>query len=110
MNIQFRVAGLADAPALLELMREYYAFDHLSFDESAARPALEGLLQNAAFGRAWLIEGTARRWATSPSRWATAWSTMAATPSSTSCISASPIAGAGSAGGRWRCSKRPAAS
>jgi ribosomal protein S18 acetylase RimI-like enzyme len=57
MDIQFRAAGLADAAMLIELMREYYTFDHLSFDEAAARPALEALLENVAFGRAWLIEG-----------------------------------------------------
>jgi len=37
-------------------MREYYAFDHLPFDEAAARRALEALLDNGSFGRAWLIE------------------------------------------------------
>jgi ribosomal protein S18 acetylase RimI-like enzyme len=53
----FRLASVSDTATLLELMREYYTFDHLSFDEGAARPALEALLANDSFGRAWLIEG-----------------------------------------------------
>ncbi|MFL5800444.1 MAG: GNAT family N-acetyltransferase [Roseiflexaceae bacterium] len=56
MEALFRVAGVSDTPTLIQLMREYYAFDHLPFDEAAARPALEALLDNGSFGRAWLIE------------------------------------------------------
>jgi GNAT superfamily N-acetyltransferase len=61
MEALFRIANASDTPALLELMREYYAFDHLPFDEAAIRPALAALLDNDSFGRAWLIEdgGTA---------------------------------------------------
>jgi len=56
MEAIFRLASISDAATLLELMREYYAFDHLSFDEAAIRPALAALLDNDSFGRAWLIE------------------------------------------------------
>jgi ribosomal protein S18 acetylase RimI-like enzyme len=56
MEALFRLAGASDMPTLLELMGEYYAFDHLSFDEAGIRPALAALLDNDSFGRAWLIE------------------------------------------------------
>lgn len=36
-------------------MREYYEFDHLTFDETVARRALEEMISNEAFGRIWLI-------------------------------------------------------
>ena len=44
-----------DAPALLELMREYYAHDGLVFERERAHEALLGLLRNSQHGRAWLI-------------------------------------------------------
>ena len=51
----FRLAAEPDADALLEFMREYYAYDGHGFDEQQARAALVGLLGNASFGKAWLI-------------------------------------------------------
>ncbi|MCI0693638.1 GNAT family N-acetyltransferase [candidate division KSB1 bacterium] len=37
-------------------MREFYDYDHLPFDEPAARQALENILQDHALGRVWLIQ------------------------------------------------------
>jgi len=52
---QFRLAVEADAHALLELMREYYAFDGHGFDLVKARAALIGLLRDEKLGLCWLI-------------------------------------------------------
>ena len=54
-TISFRQASLPDADAILALMREYYAFDHLVFDDIRARSALEDLIQHWSFGAVWLI-------------------------------------------------------
>lgn len=37
-------------------MREYYAFDHLPYDEATAREALQILLRDPELGRIWLIQ------------------------------------------------------
>lgn len=55
MEPSYRVATDSDADALLELMREYYAFDGHAFDETRARIALLNFLREPSFGRAWLI-------------------------------------------------------
>jgi GNAT superfamily N-acetyltransferase len=52
---QFRVAVVSDADLLLDFMREYYAFDGHGYDREKARAALLPLLENANFGRAWMI-------------------------------------------------------
>jgi diamine N-acetyltransferase len=51
----FRAAADSDADLLLEMMREYYAFDGHGFDEPRARAALLIFLRDPSFGRAWLI-------------------------------------------------------
>ncbi len=53
---QFRPAAAGDADTLVALMREYYAFDRIPFDETWAREALGLLLADPSLGRAWLIE------------------------------------------------------
>ena len=50
-----RAARPEDAPLLLGLMREFYAFEHLTFDETRARGALVRLLDDASLGRAFLV-------------------------------------------------------
>jgi len=55
MATTFKVVTHADIPQLLQFMREYYEFDHLAFDENVARTAVEGMIENDAFGRIWLI-------------------------------------------------------
>jgi diamine N-acetyltransferase len=51
-----RTAAIEDAPLLLGLMREFYAFEHLTFDETRARAALVRLLDDASLGRVFLVE------------------------------------------------------
>ncbi len=46
----------ADAlEALLALVREYYAFDGIPFDDAAVRRGLAELLTDASLGGAWII-------------------------------------------------------
>jgi ribosomal protein S18 acetylase RimI-like enzyme len=55
VELDFKAAMLNDVDTLLPLMRLYYEFDQLTFDEMRARRALAGLLENDALGKAWLI-------------------------------------------------------
>ena len=55
MNPFFTPADVADLDRLLELMREFYASEHLRFDEPAARLALQQLLTDRASGVVHLI-------------------------------------------------------
>jgi GNAT superfamily N-acetyltransferase len=59
MNPVFTLAGASDADELVELMREFYAFDHIAFDEEAARRALRQILGDARFGVVHLIRAGA---------------------------------------------------
>ena len=49
------LAEPGDIDLLLTLMREYYAFDHLDFDEAKARRNATALLADPSLGRAWLF-------------------------------------------------------
>ncbi|MBI3796411.1 MAG: GNAT family N-acetyltransferase [Deltaproteobacteria bacterium] len=51
----FRVAERVDIETLLQLMREYYEFDHLPFDDQVARAALAIFVDDESLGRVWLI-------------------------------------------------------
>jgi ribosomal protein S18 acetylase RimI-like enzyme len=51
----FTLAGASDTDQLVELMREFYAFDHIAFDEGAARRALEQVLSDRRLGVVHLI-------------------------------------------------------
>ena len=51
----FRPATDADAELLLQMMREYYAYDGHVFEERQARIALLAFLREPSYGRAWLI-------------------------------------------------------
>lgn len=51
----FTLANASDADELVELMREFYAFEHLAFDEAAARIALGQILSEGKFGVVHLI-------------------------------------------------------
>lgn len=44
-----------DVDALVEMMREFYAFEHLAWDERAARWGLETILGDGSLGEVWLI-------------------------------------------------------
>jgi GNAT superfamily N-acetyltransferase len=50
-----RVAQESDADLLLQLMREYYAYDGHRFDRDRACAALLQFLRDPSLGRAWLI-------------------------------------------------------
>ena len=52
---EIRYATAADAPALLSLMRQYYAEDGYAFVERRARRALERLLADPSLGRIWVM-------------------------------------------------------
>ena len=52
---EFRPATPADSKLLLDLMREYYAFDGHHYEREPAGRALLGLLRNSGFGLAWLV-------------------------------------------------------
>jgi ribosomal protein S18 acetylase RimI-like enzyme len=55
VEIVFKPAAAADAETLLPLVREFYDFEHLAFDEGDAREALRQILADARLGRIWLI-------------------------------------------------------
>jgi ribosomal protein S18 acetylase RimI-like enzyme len=46
----FTLATASDTDELVELMREFYAFEHLAFEEEAARGALRRILSEGNFG------------------------------------------------------------
>lgn len=59
MTTTFKAVTPTDIPQLLQFMREYYEFDHLTFDENVARAALAEMIGNEAFGRIWVIRHAA---------------------------------------------------
>jgi ribosomal protein S18 acetylase RimI-like enzyme len=59
-GVDFHHAALGDVDALLPLIRAYYDFDKIPFDETAIRRAASELLADDALGEAWLLrEGNA---------------------------------------------------
>jgi len=59
MKHAFTLANASDADQLVGLMREFYAFDHIAFDEAAARRALGQILSDRRFGVVHLIRSGA---------------------------------------------------
>lgn len=55
METTFRIATVADLDSLLEFMREFYEFEHLTFDDCTTPAALEQILKNDSLGNVWLI-------------------------------------------------------
>ncbi|HEV2736621.1 MAG TPA: GNAT family N-acetyltransferase [Longimicrobiaceae bacterium] len=51
----FERAGPEHVEPLVEMMREFYAFEHLAWDEGAARQALDTLLGDGSLGEVWLV-------------------------------------------------------
>jgi ribosomal protein S18 acetylase RimI-like enzyme len=49
-------AGPGDLERVLELMRAYYAFDRLAFEEPAARRAVSELLTDSNLGRVFFVD------------------------------------------------------
>jgi len=50
MPVRFSLAGPADEELVLSLMREFYAIEHLTFSEAAARSALRQVLESHFHG------------------------------------------------------------
>jgi ribosomal protein S18 acetylase RimI-like enzyme len=55
MNVLFQLLSEEELPALLEMMREFYAQQHMRFDENVARGAITQLLKSPAHGQIYLI-------------------------------------------------------
>jgi ribosomal protein S18 acetylase RimI-like enzyme len=55
MNALFQLLSEQEIPALLELMREFYAGQHMRFDERVARGGIKKLLADPALGQAGFI-------------------------------------------------------
>jgi GNAT superfamily N-acetyltransferase len=54
-KIRFQPAVMTDTEILLVLMREFYVYEEMPFEETAARRALAGILSSDSFGRVFLI-------------------------------------------------------
>jgi GNAT superfamily N-acetyltransferase len=52
----FALASDFHIDVLLEMMQEFYDYDHLTFHQETARKALNGILNNDSFGRVYLIK------------------------------------------------------
>jgi ribosomal protein S18 acetylase RimI-like enzyme len=59
VEIIFKPADVSDAETILPLVREFYEFEHITFDEGDARAALRQILSDSRFGRVWLIRSGA---------------------------------------------------
>lgn len=55
MEPTFKLSSASDMKTLIELMSQYYEYDHLSFDEQVARSALQIILSNNLYGQIHLI-------------------------------------------------------
>lgn len=55
MGPTYAIATHADIDTLVQFMREFYAFDHIPFEEAGARSAVTMLINDASLGRGWLI-------------------------------------------------------
>ena len=56
MSLNILPAGASDIELLLAFMRDFYLHETLSFDEAAARQALQQIIANPFFGRVFLLE------------------------------------------------------
>jgi ribosomal protein S18 acetylase RimI-like enzyme len=54
-NLEWQIAGLADGPEILELMRAFYAEERLLFDANLQGRALDRLLVDPALGAVYLL-------------------------------------------------------
>ncbi len=53
--VSFVRATPADTDLLVEMMREFYAYEHLAWDEEAARRGLEMVLGDGSLGEVWTM-------------------------------------------------------
>lgn len=54
-QITLRIARVSDTPELLRLIRAYYRFDGIRFQQSVIDAALRKLLRNRSLGRIWIM-------------------------------------------------------
>jgi GNAT superfamily N-acetyltransferase len=59
VEVTFTPADASDVETLLPLVREFYEFEHIAFDEADAREALRQILSDARLGRVWLMRAGA---------------------------------------------------
>lgn len=55
MKITFKPADATHLELLLEMIRDFYVYEHLAFDEQATPSALRQIIGDASFGRVYLI-------------------------------------------------------
>src|SRR5262245_14337266 len=55
MNVLFQLLSEEEVPALLEMMREFYAEQQMRFDPAAARAAISKVLHDRKHGEIYLI-------------------------------------------------------
>lgn len=56
VEFDFKPADASGVEMLVPLLREFYAHEHIAFDERDAREALRQILNDGRLGRVWLIE------------------------------------------------------
>lgn len=53
--VSFARADASHRPLLLEMMREFYAYEHLAWNEGVARSGLDCVLGDASLGQVWMV-------------------------------------------------------
>ncbi|HEY9831633.1 MAG TPA: GNAT family N-acetyltransferase [Stenomitos sp.] len=56
MEIDFKIADVADTEILVQLIKEFHEFEHLPFEDHTIRTLLAQLLFDDSLGRIWLIQ------------------------------------------------------
>ncbi len=54
--MEIRAAALPDLPALLEMIRDFFAWEKIPFDAASVAPALRTLVSRRDLGTVWLFE------------------------------------------------------
>src|SRR5262245_7644801 len=54
--MDIRAASETDLPALLDMIRDFFAWESISFDAVELEPALRTLISSGELGHAWLLE------------------------------------------------------
>jgi len=55
MSVTFIEADRSNIEEIVDFMALYYAYDHIPFDQKAARSSLERLVDDHSLGRTWMI-------------------------------------------------------
>jgi RimJ/RimL family protein N-acetyltransferase len=54
--MDIRAASEMDLPALLEMIRDFFAWERIPFDAAQVEPALRMLISSSELGHAWLLQ------------------------------------------------------